>query len=476
MALLGIQFVISLIVALVIQKLSPFYSLARWIMCSGLYRYLHPTNDKLRTLAGKPNVTTKGKRRKFVEKKVEQNGHVETFTIPCSLEITLEKSIVEEIDLYRQYKYQDYKWLVDFSFCAIIVYLLIELAAKWRPQVYSEEFNIGFVWCTLVVFFAIKELYLLTTAYWKSDDGGERSMTISFGFFFFIMAMGILVVDESILDFGLEVGYKDFSQNLEHVYKTVNFSFKRAPSIWAFKVVLAFFSAFLGAILGFPGIRYANMHLDSIFFLQGKSLTLCVLNLMFFSPFFLLLLWILPLSRELLYVRKGKGLIREKLLSDETFLYIRIHLLIVGCILRLLISRKLLQSHLNTASQKVSKLKKETGRITNLELQRTVARVFYYLSAAALQYIAPLILMLFLGLILRTLTYNMSSENPLLRNATSAKGNSTESDAKKDYARLIRSLFSVKMVNGTFSYITWWSLVTYCMTSSFGMVYLKYLA
>jgi len=473
MALLGIQFVVSLIVALIIQKLSPFYSLARWIMCSGLYRYLHPTNEELKKLAGKPNIPTKGKRRKGIEKKIEQNGHIETFTIPCNLEISLEKAKIQEIDLYTQYKYQDYKWLVDLSFCALIVYLLIELAAKWRPQVFSEEFNIGFVWCCLVVFFAIKELYLLTAAYWKSDDGGERGMTISFGFFFFVMAMGILVIDESVLDFGLETGYKDFSQNLEFVYKTVNFSLKRAPSIWAFKVVLAFFSAFLGAILGFPGIRYANMHLDSIFFLQGKSFILAALNLMFFSPFFLLLLWILPLSRELLYVKRGKG--PEKLLTDEAFLYLRIHLLIAGCVLRLLISRKLLQSHLNTASQKVRKLKKETGRITNLELQRTVARVFYYLSAAALQYIAPLILMLFLGLMLRTLTYNMSSENSLAR-AAGAASNSTVNNQKKDYSKLIRSLFSVKMVYGTCSYVTWWSLVTYCMTSCFGMVYLKYLA
>ena len=61
MALLGIQFVISLIVALVIQKLSPFYSLARWVMCSGLYRYLHPSNEELKTLAGKPTLPPKGK-------------------------------------------------------------------------------------------------------------------------------------------------------------------------------------------------------------------------------------------------------------------------------------------------------------------------------------------------------------------------------------------------------------------------------
>ena len=284
--------------------------------------------------------------------------------------------------------------------------------------------------------------------------------------------MGILVIDERVLDFGLEAGYKDFSQNLEYVCKTIHFSFKRAPSIWAFKVVLAFFSAFLGAILGFPGIRYANMHLDSIFFLQGKNITIGLLNFMFFSPFFLLLLWILPLSRELLYFKKGKG--PEKFLSDETFLYLRIHLLIAGCVLRLLISRKLLQSHLNTATQKVAKLKKETGRITNLELQRTVARVFYYLSAAALQYMAPLILVLFLGMMLRTLSYNMSSDNPL--RTAAPVNNSTASTQKKDYAKLIRSLFSVKMVYGICSYVTWWSLVAYCMTSCFGMVYLKYLA
>ena len=54
MALLGIQFVISLVVALFLQKLSPFYSLARWIMAKGLYRYLHPTNDQLKALTGKP--------------------------------------------------------------------------------------------------------------------------------------------------------------------------------------------------------------------------------------------------------------------------------------------------------------------------------------------------------------------------------------------------------------------------------------
>ena len=66
----------------------------------------------------------------------------------------------------------------------------------------------------MVVFFAFKELMSLTAAYWRSEDGGERSMAISFGFFFFILALGVLIVNERILDFGLEPGYAHFSNNL----------------------------------------------------------------------------------------------------------------------------------------------------------------------------------------------------------------------------------------------------------------------
>ena len=51
-----------------------------------------------------------------------------------------------------------------------------------------------------------RELASLTASYWHADDSGEKSMCISFGLFFMIMSMGILVVDESILEFGLENG------------------------------------------------------------------------------------------------------------------------------------------------------------------------------------------------------------------------------------------------------------------------------
>ena len=51
-----------------------------------------------------------------------------------------------------------------------------------------------------------KELASLTAAYWHGQDSGERAMCISFGLFFLVLSMGVLVIDESILEFGLENG------------------------------------------------------------------------------------------------------------------------------------------------------------------------------------------------------------------------------------------------------------------------------
>ena len=52
-------------------------------------------------------------------------------------------------------------------------------------------------------------LYSLTSAYWVGEDSGERSVCVTFGVFFFVVAMAILVIDEAILEFNLDTGKKD---------------------------------------------------------------------------------------------------------------------------------------------------------------------------------------------------------------------------------------------------------------------------
>ena len=58
---------------------------------------------------------------------------------------------------------------------------------------------------------------------------------------------------------------------------------------------------------------------------------------------------------------------------------------------------------LDTVLMQVAELKQEAGKISNLDLQRKVVRVFYYLCVVTLQYTAPMILILYLSFLYKTL-------------------------------------------------------------------------
>lgn len=51
-----------------------------------------------------------------------------------------------------------------------------------------------------------RTLYVLTSHYFSSEEGGERSVCLAFGFLSLLVAMLVLVVREDYLEFGLEPG------------------------------------------------------------------------------------------------------------------------------------------------------------------------------------------------------------------------------------------------------------------------------
>lgn len=176
MALFGVQFVLSVAMATILQKISPFISLGKWILCNEhLVRYLHPSDEELRSLIGKNAVSSnKGKVRKGAasdSRKRQSNAaaavnnidDVKTFTVPCNVDVHLTKATIEEIDLLPQFLYHDYKWLIDFSFCAAVINVLVEILAYLFPEIYTQELNLGLVWNCLVIFFAMYPLYFRPT-------------------------------------------------------------------------------------------------------------------------------------------------------------------------------------------------------------------------------------------------------------------------------------------------------------------------
>uniref|UniRef100_A4IHA2 LOC100124820 protein n=1 Tax=Xenopus tropicalis TaxID=8364 RepID=A4IHA2_XENTR len=63
MGVIGVQLVVTMVMASLLQKIIPHYSFARWLLCNGsLYWYQHPTEDELRTLAGKQQPKAKSKK------------------------------------------------------------------------------------------------------------------------------------------------------------------------------------------------------------------------------------------------------------------------------------------------------------------------------------------------------------------------------------------------------------------------------
>ena len=72
-------------------------------------------------------------------------------------------------------------------------------------------------------------------------------------------------------------------------------------------------------------------------------------------------------------------------------------------LLRLAVMPQYLQSYLNMAYHKLEGLKQEAGKVTNMDIQKLIARVFYYLCVVTLQYVAPLIMILFLSLMYKTM-------------------------------------------------------------------------
>ena len=74
-------------------------------------------------------------------------------------------------------------------------------------------------------------------------------------------------------------------------------------------------------------------------------------------------------------------------MSSEQFETLRLYMIIFVFLFKLAMMPKYLQSYLNLAYHKLEELKLEAGKITNVDVQKLIARVFYYLCVVTLQYI-----------------------------------------------------------------------------------------
>ena len=460
---------------------------------------MYPKDEELKAAAGIQSGGAKGHagggnkgkyRRSDAKKGSNHKDRDETFTIPCSTPLTLDMAKVEAIDLIHLNYYEEYIWLLDYTICAVAVYILTEIyyvLGNWN------EMNISLLWCLLAIGFCVRLLLSQTGIYFKTEDGGERVLIITFGFFYLVLAMGILVVDENILEFGLVQGYENFSRSASQFLAEQGSDYSGPVSILTFKIILAFMCSFIGALLCFPGLRTAKLHLDCLRYSRENRGKQFLLHLNFILPLLIVLMWVKPIGRDMLCGLSWR--ITTRIIPENVFDNLRIFLFVILFVVRLLLLPTHLQSHLNLAHEKIQNMRKESGRISNIEIQKMVARVFYVLCMVTLQYLIPVILLLFLAFLYKTLgeyswsgIFGEEAENfvssftktpTIATTADSSTGNETIVDKAVQFSLTfsnLRKVFTPLWYRGLVSFVTWWVCTSWSISMGFGLYYHSKLA
>uniref|UniRef100_A0A8C7BR14 Transmembrane protein 161A n=1 Tax=Neovison vison TaxID=452646 RepID=A0A8C7BR14_NEOVI len=440
MAVLGVQLVVTLLTATLMHRLAPHCSFARWLLCNGsLFRYKHPTEEELRALEGKPP-RPRGRKERWA------NGYSEEkpLSVPRDAPFQLETCPLTAVDALVLRFFLEYQWFVDFAVYSCGVYVFTE--AYYYVLGPAKETNIAVFWCLLTVAFSVKMFLMVTRLYFSAEEGGERSVCLTFAFLFLLLAMLVQVVQEETLELGLEPGLASMTQNLEPLLKTQGWDWALPLAKLGVRIGLAFVGSMLGAFLTFPGLRLAQTHLDALTMSEDR-----------------------PMLQ----------------LSDSAFDSLRLWVLVALCLLRLAVTRPHLQAYLCLAKARVEQLRREAGRIEAREIQRRVVRVYCYVTVVSLQYLTPLILTLSCTLLLKTLggySWGPGSVPTLSPNASSARDRLVglgEDEAQQTAARIagaLGSLLTPLFLRAVLTFLIWWTAACQLLSSLFGLYFHRHLA
>ncbi|XP_004760943.1 transmembrane protein 161A isoform X1 [Mustela putorius furo] len=477
MAVLGVQLVVTLLTATLMHRLAPHCSFARWLLCNGsLFRYKHPTEEELRALEGKPP-RPRGRKERWA------NGYSEEkpLSVPRDAPFQLETCPLTAVDVLVLRFFLEYQWFVDFAVYSCGVYVFTE--AYYYVLGPAKETNIAVFWCLLTVAFSLKMFLMVTRLYFSAEEGGERSVCLTFAFLFLLLAMLVQVVQEETLELGLEPGLASMTQNLEPLLKTQGWDWALPLAKLGVRIGLAFVGSMLGAFLTFPGLRLAQTHLDALTMSEDRPMLQFLLHTSFVSPLIILWLWTKPIARDFLH-QAPLGEVPLPLLSDSAFDSLRLWVLVALCLLRLAVTRPHLQAYLCLAKARVEQLRREAGRIEAREIQRRVVRVYCYVTVVSLQYLTPLILTLSCTLLLKTLGGYSWGPGPvptLSPAASSARDRLVglgEDEAQQTATRIagaLGSLLTPLFLRAVLTFLIWWTAACQLLCSLFGLYFHRHL-
>ncbi|VDD81168.1 unnamed protein product [Mesocestoides corti] len=437
MAIFGFQLVSTLIGVSLLSKITAHFSFTSAFVFGGIYRRLLPTDKEILESAGLTKVKSKGKRNNGTSGGGDGRVELETFHFPRTTPLKLKSAEVQAHEIAVLPFYTELVWLVDFSVCAMTVLFVNDfvsfcrqiLSASLSSNSSNSSFfhsmqsffapstiNLNLVWALLVVFFALTSLVSVLRVYLgrgggnkKVEQGGgsnsEWPLIMVAGFSSFVFAMFCLSLDENFLDLRISPAYGNLTFSI-----TSNTDGGLAISWGMFQAGLASFAAIIGMLFTFPSLQYGRVYIQTLQNSGISWLTRLLFHLNLIAPQLTLLLWVVPLTARLpeLMLQRASSGIGDKLgpiwlsfsvfcariFSFERISSLRLLFTLITVVLRVAMTKMHMQAFLDTAQIRLDRLSHEPGRVTNIEVQRIVASVFHCFNFAALQYLAPTILLI----------------------------------------------------------------------------------
>ena len=431
MAVFGVQVVITMIVASVVHKLSPYYSFGRWFITKRLRFYSFVTSSKSSRDGGSNEKSTSNRKKSGRSHQKNHREKEETMTI--------EECLLTALDLLGMHYSVELKWMLDLLMATFFIFVGTTIYFYVNPSAPHNQMNLSAIWVGFLLLYTIIILFSLMKIYLAEELPKERLSQIVISFILVTCCMIILLVEEDLFDFKITKLYQEFvianSSENEHFYFPM----------WTFKLFLGIASSCLGALIVFPSLNFTRIHFEAL--KTTKSfLVRSLLNISFISPLICVSLWLKATGRNLLpsgaQEEDNSLLSLYKIIAIFTFSFIRF--VLFGTIM---------QAYLNRAKFCLSNMQ-DGSDATEASLKRKVTSIFSFYCCSAIQYLGPVIL-----LMTSSLLYIMSSHYfnffPPLEDVS---------------VHSAFPMFNLNLFQGSLSFIIWW--ICFCMfiISSVGSV------
>ena len=304
-----------------------------------------------------------------------------------------------------------------------------------------------------------------------------------------------------------------------------------------FTCTLASLSGFIGALLFFPSFRLARLHYLCLKYSDGSKFKRLIFYVSFLLPLFVSLCWFkvsglvrasknlnsITESNEtdtvkafLNYISKADSEKSEtsdnstlvyylketqKTLSSNILFVLRadnlhVYLILTVVILRILLYNYYAQAYLNLGIELATSLRRKTTRITNVQYMNTLSSIYQYYGVVASQYVIPLIVLLFMSFLLKTLgDYSWcggvvwcTEATEYLRGFLSNRMTPSSSGSSQFFKQLdtesfnftlghsvLGKIFTPLVMRSVIGYFTFWICMIWFTISCFGLLYYQYI-